>query len=414
MIDIESRNIIDIVQSRDLDNVIKWLKTYPNLQIVARDGSRTYATAIKEAHPNAIQVNDRFHLIKNLTDYCKKYITKTISFKVKIERLSNDKDKTKNLYIPKDKMERIKQAQNLQMERLTPHRISKALKMDIRTVKRYVELKISEVDTLVKNMAQLRHEESVNKKQKNIDEVRQLYKDGYGIKAISRETGFARKTVKRYLDSNTSAVHGSYGTTRNSILSPFHNIIDELLEKGFAFKKIEEKIREKGYNGSSSTIRMYTTRKRRLIKKVTGSVDSNVEIIERNHLIKLLYKPLEKVKEISLRQLEAVVKKNPILAKIYDLVKSFKEILFSDSPDKLDDWIRQAKNLNISEINSFINGIVQDIEGVKNSIKYAYSNGLAEGSVNKIKVIKRIMYGRCNFETLREKVLMLEKIRKFN
>ena len=64
--------------------------------------------------------------------------------------------------------------------------------------------------------------------------------------------------------------------------------------------------------------------------------------------------------------------------------------------------------------NSFINGILRDIEGVKNSIIYDYSNGLAEGSVNKIKVIKRIMYGRCNFETLRKKILILERLRKFN
>jgi len=76
MIDIESRNIIDILESRDLEDVTEWLKTYPNLEIVSRDGSQTYASAIKAAHPNAIQINDRFHLLKNLTDYCKKYITK--------------------------------------------------------------------------------------------------------------------------------------------------------------------------------------------------------------------------------------------------------------------------------------------------------------------------------------------------
>ncbi|WP_399547986.1 transposase [uncultured Clostridium sp.] len=47
-------------------------------------------------------------------------------------------------------------------------------------------------------------------------------------------------------------------------------------------------------------------------------------------------------------------------------------------------------------------------------IKYDYNNGLAEGSVNKIKVIKRIMYGRCNFNTLKNKVLKLEYYRRFN
>lgn len=137
MIDIESRNIIDLLNSRNLEDVTKWLKTYPNLKIVSRDGSRTYASAIKEAHPSAIQVNDRFHLLKNLTDYCKNYITETINFKIEISQLSNNEDKTKNSYITKSKSDRIKQVQKLQGEGLSPYQISQALKMDTRTVKKY-------------------------------------------------------------------------------------------------------------------------------------------------------------------------------------------------------------------------------------------------------------------------------------
>lgn len=414
MIDIESRNIIDILESRDLEDVTDWLKTYPNLKIVSRDGSQTYASAIKSANPNSIQINDRFHLLKNLTDYCKKYITNTISYKVKISELSNEDLEINNSYGLTGKIERIKQVQNLQAEGLSQHEISKALKMDIRTVKKYITLKIDELDFLDKDTPQTKHEESVNKKQKKIDKVRKLYEEGYSIRAIARITGFARKTVKRYLDPNVSVVHASYGTTRKAYLTPFHNDIDELLEKGFTFKSIEENIREKEYDGSASAIRMYATRKRKLLKQIIGTINTQVELVERNNLIKLLYKPLEKVKGISLSQLEAVIEKNPALSKIYHLVQSFKEILFGNNPDKLNDWIEEAKLLNISGINSFINGLLRDIDGVKNSIIYDYSNGLAEGSVNKIKVIKRIMYGRCNFETLRKKILILEKIRKFN
>ncbi|NMA85956.1 MAG: transposase [Tissierellia bacterium] len=62
----------------------------------------------------------------------------------------------------------------------------------------------------------------------------------------------------------------------------------------------------------------------------------------------------------------------------------------------------------MKELNSFITGITRDIEAVENAITYEYSNGLAEGKINKIKVIKRIMYGRCNFETLRNRVLQME------
>ena len=59
-----------------------------------------------------------------------------------------------------------------------------------------------------------------------------------------------------------------------------------------------------------------------------------------------------------------------------------------------------------SEQFDFIESHERDIDAVKNGIKYEYNNGLAEGSVNKIKVIKRIMYGRCSFELLKQKVLL--------
>lgn len=57
--------------------------------------------------------------------------------------------------------------------------------------------------------------------------------------------------------------------------------------------------------------------------------------------------------------------------------------------------------MKIREVNGFVNCINRDLAAVKNVIIYDYNNGLAEGSVNK-------MYGRCNFETLRRKVLRLE------
>ncbi|SFU63126.1 Transposase, partial [Clostridium sp. DSM 8431] len=92
-------------------------------------------------------------------------------------------------------------------------------------------------------------------------------------------------------------------------------------------------------------------------------------------------------------------------------VNAFRHILKEKDINKLDLWIEESLKLNISEIKSFVNGINQDIDAVKNAIILKYNNGLAEGSVNKIKVIKRIMYGRCSFETLRMKVIKLESLK---
>ena len=115
---------------------------------------------------------------------------------------------------------------------------------------------------------------------------------------------------------------------------------------------------------------------------------------------------IENVKEITKELFDKVISMYPKAGIIYSTVRSFKEIMFSKKENKLDSWIVETKKLNIQEFNSFINGIERDIEAVKNGIKYEYNNGLAEGSVNKIKVIKRIMYGRCSFALLKQKVLL--------
>ncbi|SHK96782.1 Transposase [Desulforamulus aeronauticus DSM 10349] len=85
MVDIETHRVIDLIPSREGNDVVEWLKTYPNLKIVSRDGSITYHNAIKIAHPEAIQVSDRFHLLKNLTSYCKEFLMNYFKARVPIK-----------------------------------------------------------------------------------------------------------------------------------------------------------------------------------------------------------------------------------------------------------------------------------------------------------------------------------------
>lgn len=71
MVDIDTRRIIDLLPSREIGDVAEWLSTFPNLEIVSRDGSVSYHSAVKQAGANIIQISDRFHLLKGLTDAAK-------------------------------------------------------------------------------------------------------------------------------------------------------------------------------------------------------------------------------------------------------------------------------------------------------------------------------------------------------
>ena len=132
------------------------------------------------------------------------------------------------------------------------------------------------------------------------------------------------------------------------------------------------------------------------------------EFIQRKSLCQLIYKKLEDVATITAEQYGQALEKYPRLGQLYTLVKEFHTVMFSQKPEKLDTWIKSAQKYDIPELQSFIEGICNDKEAAQNGISYSYNNGLAEGSVNKIKVIKRIMYGRNSFALLKAKVLFHE------
>ncbi len=125
--------------------------------------------------------------------------------------------------------------------------------------------------------------------------------------------------------------------------------------------------------------------------------------------ILVLYKKFGSVRSVDIaRHME-------VLSELYTLTKDFCNVIFSKNAAKLDEWINTAQKYDISEFQTFINGVKKDLTAVKNGIIYSYNNGLAEGSVNKIKVIKRVMYGRNSFELLKAKVLFGELFHvKFN
>jgi hypothetical protein len=245
-----------------------------------------------------------------------------------------------------------------------------------------------------------------------INPEKPLKEKGYSIYKISKDTGFTKSTIKQYLSPDFNPVNAHYGNRRNGILSPYRDEIIHLRSEGKTYGQIVEVLREKGYTGTEDAIRGFVTKERRIAKDLHEKTEAEPsELIERKWLIKLLFKPLSDVKGITEEQFKAVIEKYPAIKNIYDAVSSFKKIVFSKKVEDLSFWMAKTESLGIDEINSFINGLKKDIVAVKNAITLEYNNGLAEGSVNKLKVIKRIMYGRNKFELLRNKVLMLESLK---
>ena len=189
-------------------------------------------------------------------------------------------------------------------------------------------------------------------------------------------------------------------------MTAYEKEVIEMRAAGRTYTEIFDAIKLKGYNGTIAAIRMFMQKER--IHAKNAKCKEGKDFLHRVTLTQLVYHKLEEVKLITKGQYESLLKQYPELAGLYALIKEFHEILFSKKADRLDQWIGKAASFAIPELQSFLGGLCQDCEAVKNAILYDYNNGLAEGSVTKIKLIKRIMYGRNSFHLLKAKVLLHE------
>jgi hypothetical protein len=279
------------------------------------------------------------------------------------------------------------------------------------TIRKYIKWKEDEIPADKESARERQYRNSVKQKQKEIEEVRKLYQKGFSIQEISRTTGHISTTVKKYLNPTCTGENGHYDSRRPGKLAPFEKEVIAMRSQGITYDRIHKTICAKGDTGTAASLRVFMQKEREHQKRKAASVVEGIEYVPRKLLCKLLYK--KEVKGISKYQYNALIEKYDILGKIYMVLEQFYKIVYGKKYEELEGWMAEARLLEIPEIDSYLNGMEKDLTAVKNAIKYNYNNGLAEGSVNKIKLIKRIIYGRNSFAMLKAKIL-LNHLNKFD
>ncbi len=95
----------------------------------------------------------------------------------------------------------------------------------------------------------------------------------------------------------------------------------------------------------------------------------------------------------------------PEIEKAKELAQDFTRMVRGRLSSQLNGWLRVAMQSKLKEFVGFARGLSEDYEAVKNALRYEWSNGQLEGQVNRLKLIKRQMYGRAKFDLLRARVL---------
>src|SRR5450755_2971215 len=99
------------------------------------------------------------------------------------------------------------------------------------------------------------------------------------------------------------------------------------------------------------------------------------------------------------------LKRTPDFATMRHLVLSFRSILCGGKVSSMKRWIEEAKAAGIAAISRFVKQLKKDRAAVENAVEYVWSNGPVEGHINRLKTLKRQMYGQAEFELLRARVL---------
>ena len=226
MVDIDTHRTIGLLASRESADVAEWLKSYPNLEVVSRDGSVSYKSAIGQAGSHLQQVSDRFHLVKGLTDAAKKFLPRLLAA---------------NFILPTE----------------APHH-------DGKPAGDYWDKPAKE------DAPAAGHNANVKKKMKTVEQVREFGEQGLDKSEIARIVGINRVTAAKYLKDDFNPSSAYYHTTTPSKIKPYSQEIKNMPSEGKTFKQISAVIRERGYGGADGTIRMFATRGRRLMKEAAA------------------------------------------------------------------------------------------------------------------------------------------------
>ncbi len=376
LVDLERRTVADLLPERSAQQVEHWFKQHPGVEIVSRDRFGLYAKAAQRGAPQAQQVADRFHLLVNLQ-----------------EAVEHELSRQRRLlfYVDPSRSERTPIAPLPTRLPPPPNAERTAQYQDVVSARRALQ------QALFEKVHRLRHA-------------------GRNASQIVLETGISRKRVDKWLRLAEMPERNKMEPKMNS-----HAFFRDYLARRWAagchhVKTLLAELRTRGYTGCFSVLARFLSgwRARRQGAVPTSeqqTATSETQSLFVGHHVSsrvaaaLLLKPRPLLTPAQAHKVDAFKKSCPAFALMRSLAMQFRGILRSRSVKGLIEWIAKAKNSGIYSLKRFAKTLRRDWNAVQNSLKEPFSNGPVEGHINRLKTLKRQMYGRAGFELLRARLL---------
>ncbi|MFE9093611.1 ISL3 family transposase [Streptomyces sp. NPDC007264] len=359
LIDVETRRPIDLLPDRESATLARWLADHPGVEIICRDRASGYAEGARLGAPDAVQVADRWHLYHNLTEAVERCVA----------RHSTQLRAPEPAPGPEASAAAI-----AELEKITD-----AAKSD-RSAHRCAD------------RTRDRHRE-----------IHALIGRGLTLRAISRELGLAGNTVRKFARAATAEeLSEGKWQGRASILDDDKPYLHQRWQEGCtSAKKLSDEIKAAGFRGGYSVVRDYL----KPLRAGTKPADRRRPPSVRDVTSWITRHPDNLTQDETL-QLKDLLARCPELNATAEHVRAFAEMMNTRAGEKLATWIDSVKASSLPELLSFVNGIGCDLRAVEAGLRLPFSSGAVEGQVNRIKMLKRQMFGRAGLALLRKRVLL--------
>ncbi len=410
LVDLERHQAIELLADRSADSLAHWLEAHPGVEIICRDRAGFYADGAERGAPTAIQVADRFHLLQNLRDTLQRTLDRHLSElrQVRIQDAVNPvggSSPAPPLALPSGTVEASPNA--LLSTGPAPDQAP-------------TESIIGEAVRLT--ASERRKQASRTRRQGRYDEVQRLHAAGLSRRAIAGQLHLHRKTVTRFLNAGVFPERAQ-PRPKPSLLDPYVPYLTQQLtaghDNGLALWR---EIREQGYRGSRSLVSRWVAHHRSLVPPARsehalfqgrGSARAlanrppaplGTPLSARRASWLLLSRP-EDLADMERRALAELGEVCQDVRVSHALAQAFAQTFRERRVNDLDPWLEQAAASGVSELKRFAEGLQRDYAAVRAALTLPYSSGQIEGQINKLKLLKRAMYGRAKFDLLRRRML---------
>ncbi len=325
----------------------EWLKSYSHVQVMSRDGFTGFRQGITNANPSILHVYDRWHFTGN-----------------------------------------AKKRLDLLLLSIVP------------SVMTWSEPNPS-VREIEMTKAEKRKKQRQEQKWALIQEIQTAHSSGKSISRLAREYELDWKTVKKYLQMTTPPL--VHRRKRKIPISPFLDRVIELESQGQTISSIDSLLRKEGYAGTFSAVRTAVETIRRNRKRNDPSTLEHR--ITRKQLAYWIWSPYHRLSEKEKMDLEQCLKTYPAARPVYEVVQEYREAVDQRDYDRFLVWLRGQLSDSKQPFYSYAKRLRSDLQAVKHAFLLPYSNGVLEGQINRLKTIKRMMYGRAGLDLLEKRVL---------